>query len=144
MGLAFLLAPAGGSEGRCQSQPQQNSGIRPSDIYGLTDAFNPYRLSMDQPMTDLDRIILEKRFRAFNLDRQKQLVSETDKLLRLVKELNEEIASENSGSLSADQLRKVAEIEKLARSVKDKMANGLLRPSPEAPPPAAVMFPSHY
>lgn len=144
LGLAFLLALAGGPTGRCQSQQQQNYGIRPSDINGLTDAFNPYRISTDQSMDDFQRIMLETRLRALNLERQKQLVADTNKLLKLVKELNEEIASENTGNLSGDQLRKVAEIEKLARSVKERMVEGLMRPTPEAPPPSSVLYPSHY
>jgi hypothetical protein len=64
----------------------------------------------------------EKLQQAFNADRQKAMVSDTNKLLRLVNELNAEIASKDADSLSPGQLRKVAEIEKLARSVKEKMS----------------------
>jgi len=63
----------------------------------------------------------EKLLRALNADRQKSLVSDTNKLLRLVNELNAEIAGKQPEALSPDQLRKIAEIEKLAHSVKDKM-----------------------
>jgi hypothetical protein len=67
----------------------------------------------------------EKRLRALNAERQKSMVSDANKLLRLVKELNDEIARSSPDSLSAEQLRRVAEIEKLARSVKEKMSNSV-------------------
>ncbi len=67
----------------------------------------------------------ERLLRALNADRQKAMVSDTNKLLRLVKELNAEIARTNPGSLSPEQLRKVAQIEKLAHNVKDKMSTSV-------------------
>jgi hypothetical protein len=63
----------------------------------------------------------QKRLRLINTERQKAMVADTDKLLKLAKDLNEEIARSNSGELSQAQLRKVAEIEKLAHNVRDKM-----------------------
>ena len=59
--------------------------------------------------------------RQLNEAQHKSMVSDTDKLLRLATELTSEINSTNPTSLNSDQLRKIAEIEKLARSVKDKM-----------------------
>jgi hypothetical protein len=56
------------------------------------------------------------------------MVADTDKLLKLAKELNEEIAHSNAGELSAAQLRKVAEIEKLAHGVRDKMVMSVRGP----------------
>jgi hypothetical protein len=67
----------------------------------------------------------EKFLRALNAARQKSLVSDTNKLLRLVNELNVEIARANTGSLTATQLHKVAEIEKLAHNVKDRMSTSV-------------------
>lgn len=64
----------------------------------------------------------EKQLRALNAQRQKAMVSDAAKLLQLATELNAEVASGNSGSLTPSQLRKVAAIEKLARSVKEKMS----------------------
>lgn len=64
----------------------------------------------------------QKRLRALNAERQKALVSDTEKLLKLAKELNEEMAQGDSGALKRDQLRKVEEIAKLAKSVKEKMS----------------------
>ena len=59
--------------------------------------------------------------RQLNEAQHKAMVSDTDKLLKLVTEFNAEIGSTNPESLTPEQLRKVAEIEKLAHSVKEKM-----------------------
>jgi hypothetical protein len=67
----------------------------------------------------------EKLLQVLNADRQKSMVSDANKLLRLVDELNSEIDRTNPDSLSEAQLRKVAQIEKLARSVRDKMSTSV-------------------
>ncbi|MDP9052635.1 MAG: hypothetical protein M3O31_18230 [Acidobacteriota bacterium] len=56
-----------------------------------------------------------------NIDRQKQLVLDTQKLLALAAELKEEVDKSNKDTLSLDVVRKAEEIEKLAHSVKEKM-----------------------
>ena len=63
--------------------------------------------------------------RSQNADRQKSLVSDTNKLLRLTNELNTEIARTSPDALSDAELRKLAEIEKLAHSVKEKMSTSV-------------------
>jgi len=75
-------------------------------------------------------VAMERRTNALNVERQKEMVSDTNKLLKLARELNAEIATNNSGEWTDDQLRKVAEIEKLAKNVKDRMANGVPQPMP--------------
>jgi hypothetical protein len=67
----------------------------------------------------------QKRLLALNIQRQRAMVSDTNKLVRLADELNDEIASANPESLTPAQMRKVAEIEKLAHSVKQKMSTSL-------------------
>jgi hypothetical protein len=73
--------------------------------------------------------LAEKRLRMLNAARQKALEADTVKLLNLARELNAEIAAGNGGTLDALQLRKLAEIEKLARSIKEKMSTSV-RPAP--------------
>jgi hypothetical protein len=63
-----------------------------------------------------------KRLKALNEDRHKSMVSDTQKLLKLARELDAEIASNPTGTLTPEELHKVAAIEKLAHSVKSKMA----------------------
>ena len=64
----------------------------------------------------------KKRIKMLNTERQKTIVSDTEKLLRLAKELNDEMAANDSGTMSGAQLHKVEEIGKLAKSVKEKMS----------------------
>jgi hypothetical protein len=56
-----------------------------------------------------------------NTERQKQLVSDTQKLLALAQELKVDVDKSNKDTLSLDVIRKADEIEKLAHSVKEKM-----------------------
>lgn len=56
-----------------------------------------------------------------NLERQAALKSETDKLLKLAMELKDSVDKSNANVLALDVMKKAEEIEKLARSVKDKM-----------------------
>jgi len=83
---------------------------------------------------EFDSTIAERRMKMLNNERHKSLISDSDKLFKLATEINNEIAQSNSGLLTPEQLRKVAEIEKLARSVRDKMTQTL-------PPPSANIFP---
>lgn len=71
---------------------------------------------------DADPAFAAKRMRALNADRQKSMVSDADKLLKLARQLDTEIASNPTEELTPEELRKLTEIEKLARSVKAKMA----------------------
>jgi hypothetical protein len=64
----------------------------------------------------------QRRIRMLNAERQKALVSDTEKLLKLARELNDDVAASDSGRMNDEQVRKVAEIGKLAKSVKDKMS----------------------
>ncbi len=59
-----------------------------------------------------------------NVERQKQLVEETQKLLSLANELKADVDKSNKDMLSLEVVRKADEIEKLAHNVKEKMKNG--------------------
>jgi hypothetical protein len=67
----------------------------------------------------------EKRLRALNAERQKSLVADTNKLLKLARELADEVDHTNPDTFTPAQLRKVADIEKLAHSIKDKMSTSV-------------------
>jgi hypothetical protein len=75
----------------------------------------------------------DERLRALNRERQKAMISDTNKLLKLVSEFDSEVRSANLDTLTPAQLRKLAQIEKLAHNVKDKMSY-LLPGKPGAPP----------
>lgn len=64
-----------------------------------------------------------RRIRELNVERQKEMISDTEKLLKLTAELNAEVAQNHSATFTPDQLRTLTKIEKLAKSVKEKMSN---------------------
>lgn len=68
----------------------------------------------------LNSRIVEQQARSRNSERQKRLQADTDKLVGLVDELKQQLQGEKELS-PADVGKRAEEIEKLARSVKDKM-----------------------
>jgi hypothetical protein len=56
-----------------------------------------------------------------NSERQKKLVADTDKLLALATELKQEVDKTNKDVMSVEVIKKAEEIEKLAKSVKERM-----------------------
>ena len=85
-----------------------------------------------------ERIARERRLGIINVERQKALVADTQKLVKLAAELNAEINSSHQTELTAEQLRKVVEIEKLAHSVRDKMSSSFTGLSPNFGTPSAI------
>jgi hypothetical protein len=69
-----------------------------------------------------DPVLAARQMRALNTERQKSLVSDTEKLLKIAQELNSEIETSNQQELTQVELRKIADIERLARNVKQKMS----------------------
>jgi hypothetical protein len=63
-----------------------------------------------------------RRMRLLNAARQKAMVSDADKLLALARELNGGMTAGGKSVAPADRMRMIAEIEKLAHSVKEKMS----------------------
>ncbi len=111
LSLVLVLVLPGGAQ-------KLASGLPPSAIV-------QYAPLPPGPLTqfpDQDAAFAERRLRALNAERQKQMVSDAAKLLKLASELNAEVSSGNFDSLTLAQLHKVAEIEKLARSVREKMS----------------------
>jgi hypothetical protein len=133
-GLAIAFALSLVIPGRAQSNTG-SGGFGPQG--GVRQGGNP--LTNDD---NFDTAMAERRLRALNAERQKQMVADTNKLLKLARELNDEVAAGDSDSFTADQLRKIAEIEKLAKSVKERMTSG----AGEAPymmQPPMVIYPVH-
>jgi hypothetical protein len=70
-------------------------------------------------LTPLEQRNLWKRF---NADRQRSMVSDVDRLLLLAGELKAELGEEGRISTPAEEMRRVKEIQRLAREVKDNMS----------------------
>lgn len=75
----------------------------------------------DPDLPNSDPAEEERQMRALIAERQKRVAKDAGKILKLSNELNAEIARENPVSLSPAQLRMVAEIEKLARDLKENL-----------------------
>ena len=92
------------------------------------------------PSSEDDRIAA-MRMSQLMAARQKVIVADTDKLLKLAKELNAEIPGAGSSAPTEAELRKVAQIQKLAHSIKKEMSIPVgvslqrLNPTPPAPTP---------
>ena len=56
-----------------------------------------------------------------NEERQRRLVSDTQKLVALTAQLKDEVAASGAEAMTPEMLKQMDEIEKLAKSVKDKM-----------------------
>jgi hypothetical protein len=79
---------------------------------------------MEVPISDADesrdRLAREMAKKA-NAARQATLKSDADKLLKLAVELKDSVEKSNANVLSVDVMKKAEEIERLAKSVKEKM-----------------------
>jgi hypothetical protein len=112
--IACLLILSGGA----QNSPVQNQGQFPRPPSQRPDG-------AQEGAQNNDSIEEERRLRTLNAERQRTMVADTAKLLRLAKELNAEIESAQPAALNSSQLHKVGEIEKLAHGVKDKMSTSV-------------------
>lgn len=65
------------------------------------------------------RMLIAKRIKALNTMRQQALVSDTDKLLKLAHELD---TADGTRMSTAERMKKLAQIEKLAKRVREKMS----------------------
>jgi len=75
----------------------------------------------NREMDPAEKRMQDERFRALNKERQQKLKEETEKLLKLATELKESVDQTNENILSLEVIRKAEQIEKLAKSVKDRM-----------------------
>ena len=112
---AFLLCTGSAF---AQLQQQQLPPINtPSPVRPASPTGQPPTQGDDNDNDVLTRRILEQQARKRNELRQKDIVNDTNKLLALTEQLKTEIGNGNK-----DQARKVEEIEKLAKAVREKMA----------------------
>ena len=139
--LALLCVLVCALPGHSQSSGGSNGGQGQGQgsMHPFSQQTDLSSLSPDDP----DSAMLERRMRALNNERQKQLVADTDKLLKLARELNEEVAKTNTDSLTPDELHKIADIEKLARNVRQRMTESVGQPQTTLPPQAPMIFPTH-
>ena len=113
---------------------------------GQAPIFNPPNPMSQNPRqrspfdnSELDPQLVERQLRALNAERQKAMVTDTERILKLAQEINSDIGSGNSSAFTPAELRKIADVEKLARDVKQKMSTSLVGgPSYHDPGPPII------
>jgi len=96
---------------------------------------NRNRRGVVDTSVDVDPALSSRRLRALNAARQKELVSDAEKLLRLARQLSLEAQARDAGP-TAVQSAKIGEIEKLAHRVKEKMIESVADVPSLRPPPS--------
>jgi hypothetical protein len=112
VGLLFLCAPIA-------TRAQQSGGQMPTPpmIPGVSPNPSP------EPDPNLRRMTAQMVLKR-NAERQQQIVADSAHLLQLAQKLNDEVAKSTKDQLSVSVVKEAEEIEKLAKSIKDKMRDG--------------------
>lgn len=125
----FVLAP-GLNTARQSSAAAQTNSRR----ILLPDPFGPDR---NDPMNSPAPAMQARGYKTLNARRQQSMVEDSNKLLNLTAQLSAEVTATHPRGLTADQLSRLAEIEKLARSIRDKMSIAV-GPNPQGLQPPNV------
>ena len=96
--------------------PDYGQGL-PTTGKSRKTAAQPGDMSVEPINTKME----EQQAKLRNNDRQKRLQTDSARLLALATELKEQVDKTNKDDLSVDMIKKADEIEKLAKSVKDRM-----------------------
>lgn len=107
--LAMVLTTSAGWAQQAPASNNPTTGIPSAVGHGAAD---------DGPFASVSRERLEK---GRQTDRQKRLLADTNRLLALATELKADMDKTTKDTLSIDVIKKAEEIEKLAKSVKDRM-----------------------
>ena len=116
----FLIAGGFTSRSGGQDQPPSRSTTRPR----MPKQPSPQRDPLDiTAAPDIERPsdTAQEVARLQTEERRKKLAADTDRLVELARDLNAQMKQSNGGTLSADQIKKLDAIEKLAHGVKERM-----------------------
>lgn len=110
----------------CCSLPAraQNQAVLPAPGTDPTPGAPPPLFSNSVPPDPSQVHMLREMAKERNVLRQKQIIDETNQLLDLAKQLKAAVDKTSKDQLSLDVVNTASEIEKLAKSVKDKMRDG--------------------
>ena len=128
--LVLLLAAPGGAQ---KAPPMTGGEIQRSTTAGFGDGASDFRVG------DAGRGEEVRRLHLLNIERQKSMVSDADKLLNLATDLNSRIGKQSTEPYTPDEMRKVAQIEKLARNVKEAMTFSVQAPPAYQEPSSAPL-----
>ena len=100
----------------CDQAPAPVSAENPTGFPPLNGASRPDPITVEQQ---------HKQAESRNKERQSSLKKDTDQLLQLATELKQSVEKTNEHVLSLDVIKKTEAVEKLAKSIREKMrANG--------------------
>jgi len=104
------------------SSSQSNGSSNTTNPYALPQdpQFSQHRNVQDQP-SDAEIKLKKDHEKQMNKDRFEALKKDTEKLLALANELKTNVDKSTEDTLSMDVIKKSEEIEKLAKSVREKM-----------------------
>lgn len=109
LALLTLCGPA-----TAYAQQQSQSPVPPVPVM---PGINPNAPESDPTVRRMTEQMSLKR----NAQRQQQIVSDTAHLLQLAQQLNADVSKSNKDELSVTVVKDADEIEKLAKSIKDRM-----------------------
>lgn len=110
-GVALLLAIQVLGQSQYPQFPSTNNGRNGQNF---PDSNGPFGHESNSPD--------KKRMQMLNAERQRGLISDTEKLVKMARELNDEMAENGSEAMTTEQVHKVEVIGKLAKSIKEKMS----------------------
>ncbi len=110
--VGLILLGWAGASGRTQLSSKSPQVAQPPNLSTPTN-----RDPADAAVSEVQR----KQEKLRQDERQKRLVSDSDKLLALATQLHEEVAKTDKNILSVDVIRRADEIERLAHNVKERM-----------------------
>jgi len=113
--LLLLGLPVAAQSPGTSGQETQDSGMIQRELDGSS-------------ATGIDARMAARRFAALNQQRQHEMVSDADKLLKLARELNADADAGGTLLSPAERMQKAGAIEKLARNVKEKMTYAIGAP----------------
>jgi len=116
LAVGWIMLLHNSASGQFNNQGQAAPGAHNSSSQTTTPGLPPIAPDLTPPPQ-----MEQDQAKMRNLERQKQIVSDTQKLLALANQLKEDVDKSNKDTLSLDVIRKADEIEKLAHSVKEKM-----------------------
>lgn len=104
----------------CPPTSAQQSQYPATPPVPVMPGVNPNSTEQDPALRRMNEQMSIKR----NAQRQQQIVSDTAHLLQLAQQLNDAVSKSNKDELSISVVKDADEIEKLAKSIKEKMRDG--------------------
>lgn len=117
--IALALACAAMLPARAQSHPSSSQTQVTAPSPGQGPLF-----ANDSPSDPTQAHLLHSMAKERNVMRQQQIVDDTNQLLDLAKQLKDAVDKSSKDQLSLSVVNTATEIEKLAKSVKEKMRDG--------------------